>query len=183
MTYLVIKYFRGDLMEYTLIRSKRKTVALQINANGELIVRAPMRFSERKIKKLIEEHSKWIEKKAAESIVRKMNHPELSEKEITAYKKQARALLPALTEKYAATMGVNYGTVKITSAQKRFGSCSGKNNICYSYILMQYPIEAIEYVVVHELAHTVHHDHSRAFYDLIAKYLPDYKQREKMLKR
>ena len=170
-------------MEYTLIRSKRKTVALQINANGELIVRAPMRFSERKIKKLIEEHSEWIEKKTAESIVRKMNHPELSEEEITAYKKQARALLPPLTENYAATMGVNYGTVKITSAQKRFGSCSGKNNICYSYILMQYPIEAIEYVVVHELAHTVHHDHSRAFYDLIAKYLPDYKQREKMLKR
>ncbi len=108
-------------MEYTLIRSKRKTVALQINANGELIVRAPMRFSERKIKKLIEEHSEWIEKKTAESVVRKINHPELSEEEITAYKNQARTLLPALTEKYAAAMGVNYGTVKITSAQKRFG--------------------------------------------------------------
>ncbi len=169
-------------MEYTLIRSKRKTVALQINADGELIVRAPMRFSERKIKKLIEEHSEWIEKKTAESLERKMNHPELSEEEKVAYKKQARTMLPALTEKYAAIMGVSYGTVKITSAQKRFGSCSSKNNICYSYILMQYPIEAIEYVVVHELAHTVHHDHSRAFYDLIAKYLPDYKLREKMLK-
>ena len=80
-------------------------------------------------------------------------------------------------------MGVEYGSVKITSAQKRFGSCSGKNNICYSYILMQYPIEAIEYVVVHELAHTVHHDHSRDFYNLIAEYMPDYKQREKLLKK
>lgn len=170
-------------MEYTLIRSKRKTVALQVNADGELIVRAPMRFSERKIKKLIEEHCEWIEKKTAESIERKSNHPKLSEEEIAAYKKQAKALLPVLTEKYADIMGVEYGTVKITSAQKRFGSCSGKNNICYSYILMQYPIEAIEYVVVHELAHTVHHDHSRAFYDLIAKYLPDYKQREKLLKK
>ena len=170
-------------MEYTLIRSKRKTVALQINADGELIVRAPMRYSERKIKKLIEAHRDWIEKKTAESIERKSNHPELTEEEIKEYKKQAKILLPALTEKYAEIMSVDYGTVKITSAQKRFGSCSGKNNICYSYILMQYPIEAIEYVVVHELAHTVHHDHSRAFYDLIAKYLPDYKQREKMLKK
>ena len=79
-------------------------------------------------------------------------------------------------------MGVSYGTVKITSAQKRFGSCSAKNNICFSYILMQYPIEAIEYVVVHELAHTVHHDHSKAFYALIEKYMPDYKQREKLLR-
>ena len=170
-------------MEYTLVRSKRKTVALQINAEGELIVRAPMLYSERKIKKLVEEHREWIENKKEESIERKRNHPELSNEEIAAYKKQAKALLPALTKKFAAVMGVEYGTVKITSAQKRFGSCSGKNNICYSYILMQYPIEAIEYVVVHELAHTVHHDHSRAFYDLIAKYLPDYKQREKMLKR
>ena len=155
-------------MEYTLVRSKRKTVALQINAEGELIVRAPMLYSERKIKKLIEEHREWIENKKAE---------------IAAYKKQAKALLPALTKKFAAVMDVEYGTVKITSAQKRFGSCSGKNNICYSYILMQYPIEAIEYVVVHELTHTVHHDHSRAFYDMIAEYLPDYKQREKLLKK
>lgn len=170
-------------MEYTLVRSKRKTVALQINAEGELIVRAPMLYSERKIKILVEEHREWIENKKEESIERKRNHPELSKEEIVAYKKQAKALLPALTKKFAAVMGVEYGTVKITSAQKRFGSCSGKNNICYSYILMQYPIEAIEYVVVHELAHTVHHDHSRAFYDMIAEYLPDYKQREKLLKK
>lgn len=170
-------------MEYTLIRSKRKTVALQINSEGELTVRAPLHYSERRIKKLIGVHSAWIEKKKAESIERKRNHPELTEEEIDGFKRQAKALLPDLTERYAAIMGVSYGTVKITSAQKRFGSCSGKNNICYSYILMQYPIEAIEYVVVHELAHTVHHNHSREFYDLIAKYLPDYKQREKLLKK
>lgn len=170
-------------MEYTVIRSKRKTVALQVNADGELIVRAPLRFSEGKIKKLIEEHRGWIEEKIAESVQRKINHPDLTEEEISALKKQAKALLPVLTKKYAEIMGVSYGTVKITSAQKRFGSCSGKNNICYSYILMQYPIKAIEYVVVHELAHTVHHDHSRAFYETIAKYLPDYKQREKLLKK
>ncbi len=170
-------------MEYTVIRSKRKTVALQINSDGELIVRAPMRFPERKIKKLIEEHRSWIEKKMKESLERRANHPSLTDKEIVELKKRARELLPKLTGKYAEKMGVEYGSVKITSAQKRFGSCSGKNNICYSYILMQYPIEAIEYVVVHELAHTVHHDHSRDFYNLIAEYMPDYKQREKLLKK
>ena len=170
-------------MEYTVIRSKRKTVALQINPDGELIVRAPMRFPERNIKKLIEEHRSWIEKKMKESLERRANHPALAEEEIEELKKQARELLPGLTRKYAELMGVEYGSVKITSAQKRFGSCSGKNNICYSYILMQYPIEAIEYVVVHELAHTVHHDHSRDFYNLISEYMPDYKQREKLLKK
>lgn len=170
-------------MEYTVIRSKRKTVALQINSDGELIVRSPIHFSERKIKKLLEEHKGWIEKKTAESLERRLNHPELSEGEIAELKSKARLVLPGMTARYAEIMGVDYGTVKITSAQKRFGSCSGKNNICYSYILMQYPTEAIEYVVVHELAHTVHHNHSRAFYDLVEKFLPDYKEREKLLKK
>ena len=169
-------------MEYTLVRSKRKTVALQINAEGELIVRAPMLYSERKIKKLVEEHREWIENKKEESIERKRNHPELSNEEIAAYKKQAKALLPALTKKFAAVMGVEYGTVKITSAQKRFGSCSGKNNICYSYILMQYPIEAIEYVVVHELAHRRHMNHSDEFWREVEKYFPMYRQCRKRLK-
>lgn len=169
-------------MDYTVIRSDRKTVALQINQDGELIVRAPKRFPKYKINKLVEKHREWIEKKTAEAVSRKENTHELSVEEISELKNQAREILPKLTEKYAKIMGVSYGTVKITSAQKRFGSCSAKKNICFSYILMQYPIEAIEYVVVHELAHTVHHDHSKAFYALIEKYMPDYKQREKLLK-
>ncbi|MGN0549984.1 MAG: M48 family metallopeptidase [Acutalibacteraceae bacterium] len=169
-------------MDYTVIRSDRKTVALQINQDGELIVRVPKRFPKYKINKLVEKHREWIEKKTAEAVSRKENTHELSAEEISELKNRAREILPKLTEKYAKIMGVSYGTVKITSAQKRFGSCSAKNNICYSYILMQYPIEAIEYVVVHELAHTVHHDHSKAFYALIEKYMPDYKQREKLLK-
>ena len=72
--------------------------------------------------------------------------------------------------------------IKITSAQKRFGSCSGKNSICYSWRLMLYPPEAIDYVVVHELAHIVHKNHSAKFYALVAKYLPDYKERENLLR-
>ena len=169
-------------MDYTVIRSDRKTVALQINRDGELIVRTPKRFPKYKINKLVEKHREWIEKKTAEAVSRKENTHELSPEEISELKNKARVILPKLTEKYAKIMGVSYGTVKITSAQKRFGSCSAKNNICFSYILMQYPIEAIEYVVVHELAHTEHHDHSKAFYALIEKYMPDYKQREKLLK-
>ena len=169
-------------MDYTVIRSDRKTVALQINRDGELIVRAPKHFPEYKIKKLVEKHKEWIEKKTAEAVKRKENSRELSPEEIAELKNRARDILPKLTDKYARIMGVSYGTVKITSAQKRFGSCSAKNNICFSYILMQYPIEAIEYVVAHELAHTVHHDHSKGFYALIEKYLPDYKQREKLLR-
>lgn len=170
-------------MDYEIIRTKRKTVALQINEQGELLVRAPLRLSEKKIRQIVEAHSDWIEKNRRAQLEKAQNRHIPTEREIGELKKKAKAVLPDLTKQYAALMGVDYGTVKITSAQKRFGSCSAKNNICFSYILMQYPIEAIEYVVVHELAHTVHHNHSREFYALIEKFLPDYKQREKLLRK
>ncbi|MEG1614194.1 MAG: M48 family metallopeptidase, partial [Oscillospiraceae bacterium] len=72
--------------------------------------------------------------------------------------------------------------VKITSAEKRFGSCSGKNSLCFSYRLMQYPQDAIDYVIVHELAHIKHKNHSKNFYELIEQYMPDYKERNAILK-
>ena len=62
-------------------------------------------------------------------------------------------------------------------------SCSGKNRLCFSWRLMDYPEEAIDYVVVHELAHIRHHNHSRDFYALVASILPDYKERQALLRR
>jgi len=79
-------------------------------------------------------------------------------------------------------MNLKYGRITITSAKTRFGSCSSKGNISYSYKLMLYPEAAREYVVVHELAHLVEMNHSKRFYSLVERYLPDYKERRKLLK-
>ena len=79
-------------------------------------------------------------------------------------------------------MGLVPTGIKVTSARTRFGSCSGKNSICFSWRLMLYPPEAIDYVIVHELAHIRHHDHSPAFYALIERYMPDWRERMKLLK-
>ena len=79
-------------------------------------------------------------------------------------------------------MDLTPASVKITSARTRFGSCSGKNSVCFSWYLMRYPDEAIDYVVVHELAHLRHHDHSPAFYALVERYLPDWRERMRLLK-
>ena len=108
--------------------------------------------------------------------------PEPTAKEIEALRTAAKAYLPARVEHYAAIMGLTPASVKITSAKRRFGSCSGRNGICFSLYLMQYPPEAIDYVVVHELAHIRHKNHSAAFHALVAKYLPDHKARRAMLK-
>lgn len=170
------------MYEYKLIRSPHRTLAVQITEDGEIVVRAPRIYSRHKIDKFIEEHADWIEKTLAKQQEIKDRKLILSDDDIKKLKKLAGEILPKKTEYYAGIMGVTYSGVKITSAQKRFGSCSGKNGICYSYMLMLYPEEAIDYVVVHELAHTVHHDHSRNFYALIYSVMPDYKQREKLLK-
>lgn len=170
-------------MEYRVIRSNRKTVELRIDENAEVIVRAPKSASDADIERIVKKNQKWIDSHIQLQKERQANRKQLSSEEIAELKLKAQVVLPLMTEYYAKKMGVSYNGVKITSAQKRFGSCTGRNSINYSYILMQYPSEAVEYVVVHELAHTVHHNHGKDFYALIEKTLPDYKEREKLLKK
>lgn len=170
------------MYDYSVVYSKRKTVSLQVNENGELIVKAPHYFPKKKIDELVNENVKWIEKQLQKQQVKQSFKCELTDADIILLKDIAKNVLTAKTKYYAEIMGVNYGSVKITSAQKRFGSCNGKNNICFSYILMLYPERAIDYVVIHELAHTVHHNHSKSFYSYISEFMPDYKDAEKLLK-
>ena len=80
-------------------------------------------------------------------------------------------------------MGVQPTGVRITSARTRFGSCSGKDSLCFSWRLMQYPEDAVDYVVVHELAHIVHKNHGPYFWALVGQYMPDYKRRRALLRK
>ncbi len=168
-------------MEYKLIRNKRKTIELSIDDDLIPLVKAPLKMSTEDIEKFVSKHKKWIET----HVLKKREHAEkfgLSDEEKAVLKEKSMSYLTERTEYFANIMGVKPTGIKITSAEKRFGSCSGKNSICYSWRLMQYPPEAIDYVVVHELAHIVHKNHGKEFYSLIEKILPDYKKREKILK-
>ena len=95
---------------------------------------------------------------------------------------RAKVELPPRVSHYAKLMGLIPAGITITGAEKRFGSCSAKNRLCFSWHLMRYPEAAIDYVVVHELAHIPHKNHGKAFYALIETVLPDYKARKKLLK-
>ena len=171
-------------MQYRLVRSKRKSLAIDVTKNLEIIVRAPLFLSKGKIERFVEEQEQWTEK-AIEKIKEKQKNcpPEPSEQQIKSLKERSRELLPERVKFYGELMGLAPSRVKITSAKTRFGSCSGKNNLCFSYRLMQYPEAAIDYVVVHELAHIKHKNHGKQFYALVGEYMPDYKEREKLLKK
>ena len=169
-------------MTYEIVRSRRRTVALEVTREGRVLVRAPLRMPQSEIERFVASHAAWLKKAQAKVAARQAAHPPLTEQETAVLRQRAREVLPGRVAHYAAIMGVTPTSVKITSARTRFGSCSGKNGICFSLYLMQYPEEAIDYVVVHELAHIRHHDHSPAFYAEVAKVLPDYKERMKLLK-
>lgn len=128
------------------------------------------------------QHKKWIEKHLA-VIADKKSSAELSDDEIAGLKAAAKAFIPERTEYYAEILGVKPTGIRITSAAKRYGSCSSRNSLCFSYRLMLHPKEQIDYVIVHELAHIKEHNHSPAFYKIIARYMPDYKDRIKALRR
>lgn len=168
---------------YTLVRSSRRTLAVEITREGAVVVRAPRRLPQREIDRFLAERADWIETHRARQLARLAAHPEPDEAERAALIARAKAELPARVAHYAAVMGLHPTGVTITGARTRFGSCSAKNRLSFSWRLMQYPDVAIDYVVVHELAHIAHKNHGPQFYACVAAVLPDYKARWAMLKR
>ena len=128
------------------------------------------------------EHEAWIAAQQARLSQRLAEHPPLSREEQEALRQRARQVLPPMVKLWAQRMGVTPTGVKITAAQTRFGSCSGKDSLCFSLHLMEYPLEAAEAVVVHELAHIRHKNHGPDFYALVRRTLPDYDSRIEILK-
>ena len=168
-------------MDIKIIRSNRKTLSLSVDDELNAVVRAPFYVSSEKINAFVSNNAEWLERaaKRKETQLEKYN---LTDAQLNNLMNSAREIIPERVKYFSALMNLKPTGVKITKAKKRFGSCSGKNSLCFSCYLMLYPIEAIDYVVVHELAHIKHHNHSKDFYALIYQYMPDYKQREKLLK-
>ncbi len=170
-------------INYTLIRADRKSIAIKISDSGEVIVRAPRRATKADIDKVVEDHRKWIERHVEAARLCTLREKPVSAEEETALKRAAADILPKITHYYSELTGLRCAAVKIGSAKKRFGSCSSQGNISYSYLLMLYPIEAIEYVVLHEICHLRFMNHSGDFYALVERYMPDWRERRKLLRR
>jgi predicted metal-dependent hydrolase len=173
----------GLIYNYQVIYSNRRTLALEITRDLRIVVRAPHYTSEKTIADFVSQREAWINQHYAVQEQRVRTHPEPTADEVNMYIEKARAYIPDRVAYYSAIMGVKPAGIRITGARTRFGSCSGKNKLCFSWRVMQYPVEAVDYVVVHELAHIRFKNHQKEFYDFVAFYMPDYKQRAEMLKK
>lgn len=171
------------MIEYELRRSTRRTLSVEVNREAKLVVHAPLHLPQKAIDDFLLSHIDWIDehiKKQKEKIASAPKEP--TESEISSLREKAYAVLSEKTAYYAAQMGVTYSRVGITSAKGRYGSCSKQGRINYSWRLMLQDEPTWDYIVVHELCHLIHFDHSKAFWQTVEKYLPDYKERQKLLK-
>lgn len=156
---------------------------MEIRADLTVLVRAPLHLPGDEIDRFVQRHESWIAAHLEKQRQRALAHPEPTEEERRALIARAKKELPPKVAHYAARMGVEPTGITITGARTRFGSCSGKNRLSFTWRLMDYPEEAIDSVVVHELAHIVHKNHGKDFYALVESVLPDYRQRKKLLER
>jgi predicted metal-dependent hydrolase len=205
-----------------LIRSKRRTISLTIDKNGNLLVRAPENLSINSIYQFINKKRAWIiakknarlsrpvqvkEYKTGEKflvfgeeyplrIVDSKIGVEFNRKEFIMnsevashgavamelfYKENSKAYYPGRVEMIAKKCGFSYKKVKVSNAFKRWGSCSSKGNINLAWRLLMAPVDVIDYVIVHELAHTIVMNHSPRFWQIVGKVMPDYRNKEKWL--
>lgn len=166
------------MQKYTVIRSMRKTISMRFNKEKELIVKAPIFVTGWMIENFVNKNAAWIEKQKA-----KQEESILDVDKIDEYKKEARAYIVPKVDEFALKFWFNYNKIRITSATTRWGSCSSKKNLNFSYRLILAPKEAVDYVIVHELCHLRQMNHSQKFWDEVEKIMPDYKVHEKWLKQ
>lgn len=174
-------------MEVTVIKSNRKTVAIRINPDLTVTVRAPLRATKKDIEKILQEKESWILKHMADIQRRKAEYEakgeaRLTNEEIRALADQALKIIPERAAYYAKRIGVNYGRITIRDQKTRWGSCSSKGNLNFNCLLMLAPQEVLDYVVVHELCHRKEMNHSKAFWTEVEKVLPKYRDSVKWLK-
>lgn len=174
-------------MKVTVIRSNRKTVAIQVNSNLSVTVRAPRSVSEKDIEEILKKKEAWISKhieKIKETKERVEAEPteKLTREKVIALAEEALKVIPERVDYFAKVIGVTYGKITVRNQKTRWGSCSSKGNLNFNCLLMLAPPEVLDYVVVHELCHRKQMNHSKAFWLEVEKVLPDYKEVRKWLK-
>ncbi len=173
----------SENIKVSIIRSNRKTLSIQLKP-GEIIARAPLRMKDKEIYSFIDSKKSWIEKNLAKIEEREKAIGEVkpfTQEEINALAEKAKQIIPERVRYYAPKIGVTYNRITIRCQRTRWGSCSSKGNLNFNCLLALFALEVIDSVVVHELCHRKHMNHSPQFYAEIEKVFPEYKKWHKWL--
>ena len=195
-------------MKVDIIRERRKSLKAYVHEQ-KIIIKAPLFVSDKVIQSFLQTHQEalmqWIEREReamerlylfgrAYLVRKELDEGYLFDGEFfwcgedvqkhkeAFWKERAREYLPQKAKALAKSFGVRFLRVKISAAKRRWGSCSAKGSINLAFRLMQLPQDVIEYVIIHELCHLTHMNHSKDFWKLVQRRCPDFKEREKRLK-
>ena len=168
-----------------LVRSSRKTLAVQIRADGTVIARAPLRMPKDRILCFLSEKASWIRmqqgKMQEREKMRQQARIHLDAAQEKELRERAKSVLAQRTAYFARQVGVTYGRITVRDQKTRWGSCSQTGNLNFNFRLILAPSEVLDYVVVHELCHRRQMNHSTQFWQEVAQVLPDYRKRKAWL--
>ena len=168
-------------------RSRRRSIGLEVRPDGSVILRVPNRLPKRDALAFLQTKEAWLRKcldqvEERESFAETAGLESLTEDELSALTKAARAYFTEKCAWLAPVVGVDYGRISIRHQKTRWGSCSTKGNLNFNCLLMLAPEDVRDYVVVHELCHRKEMNHSSAFWAEVARVVPDYREKERWLK-
>ncbi len=174
----------SKLFEFTHKVSKRaRSVRLAVRGDGTVVVTAPRWIGKRMVEQFVSEKSEWILDKIRRVSTRPIKILDTrSRKEYLEYKERARALVQRRLEYFNAQYGFVYKRISIRNQKTRWGSCSKQGNLSFHYKIAFLPEYLADYIIVHELCHLKEMNHSKKFWDLVGRAIPDHKQRRKELR-
>lgn len=145
-----------------------RRMSLRVNAWGEVVVRAPKRVSEQEIRLFVEKNTDWIHKQKSKM----SDFIPLTKEALKELTFQSKAYLPERVKLLAERHGFRYQRVTCRHQKSRWGSCSHRNSISLNIELMRLPMRLRDYIIIHELTHTVHKHHQKGFWDHLERVLP-----------
>ncbi|MBQ7359655.1 MAG: M48 family metallopeptidase [Lachnospiraceae bacterium] len=169
--------------------SNRKSITIQIKEDLTIHVRAPLYTKPKQVNTFIESHKswiyeKWIALKEKIPVKEPLSPSEMKRAEALErkFRKAAKEYIPYRVEYFHQFTGGNYTSITIRDQKSRWGSCSSRGTLSFNYRLMMAPTHILDYVVVHELCHLTHMNHSKEFWSMVESIIPDYKECKKWLK-
>lgn len=176
--------YQGTVIEYHLVRSRRKTIGIILRQGGIVEVRAPLPLSKKQIERVLGERAEWIRKNRQQMRMREQSRKDtvICSREYEALKALALKKIPERVNDYAKQMGEMYSGIRIKDQKTLWGSCSTRRNLNFNWRLVMAPEKVLDYVIVHELCHLKHMDHSPAFWHWVESVMPDYRKHRKWLK-
>lgn len=167
-------------------RSKRKSAAIKITADMQIVVYVPLYVSDNEIERMVISKSKWIDEhmlKVQSTVDERSKLEKITFEQIKELADQAVEYIPKRVKYYAEKENFVYNKITIKNLVSRWGSCSTKGNLNFNCLLMLTPDYVIDYIVVHELCHLREMNHSEKFWAEVEKIMPDYQRAELWLKQ